>query len=361
MQQPVNVAMAGTARMPPCVVAVPVRNEAERIGHCLDALAAQDARTDFGVVLFLNGCTDGTWGIALGILHGWRRPWRMIHAVLPEGHDHAGGARLAAMDVALSLMPRVGDAMLLSTDADSTVPAHWVARNAQALATCDAVAGHVDVEQGEFETLPPPLIERHHLEARYATLLAAIDAACDPLAHDPWPNHRTHSGASLGFRADSLRRVLPMDAPPHGEGDALVHALLSRNAVVRHDPDITVATSARIYGRAEGGMAETLRLRMTDQSAPCDALLEPAADLVCRATLRARARDAFQPRMRPHTLATRLGLTHAASASPACRGFHDAWRWIENHVAMLAPRAVHPDALPDEIERATRFLAGRAA
>ena len=52
-------------------IAIPARNEADRIGDCLASLAAQrDALGDglisepFGVVVFLNGCNDSSFDIA---------------------------------------------------------------------------------------------------------------------------------------------------------------------------------------------------------------------------------------------------------------------------------------------------------
>ncbi len=53
---------ADPGRRPSLVVAVPVRDEVERIGLCLDSLAAQEG-VDFAemaVVLLLNNTTDGT-------------------------------------------------------------------------------------------------------------------------------------------------------------------------------------------------------------------------------------------------------------------------------------------------------------
>ena len=46
----------------PAVVAIPVRNEAERVTACLLSLAGQvgTGRGRFGVVLFINNTTDAT-------------------------------------------------------------------------------------------------------------------------------------------------------------------------------------------------------------------------------------------------------------------------------------------------------------
>ncbi|WNM08240.1 hypothetical protein RI056_15310 [Komagataeibacter nataicola] len=44
----------------PLVAAIPVRNEAERIGPCLLALARQHAARLTHVVVLLNNCTDAT-------------------------------------------------------------------------------------------------------------------------------------------------------------------------------------------------------------------------------------------------------------------------------------------------------------
>ena len=48
------------------VVAIPVRDEAERIGGCLAALARQSVPADH-IVLLLNNCTDRTADLVRGL------------------------------------------------------------------------------------------------------------------------------------------------------------------------------------------------------------------------------------------------------------------------------------------------------
>ncbi len=63
---------SGSPPVPLCVVAVPVRNEVDRIGACLHALAAQVGigADELGIVLFLNNCTDGTAEAVAALLPG---------------------------------------------------------------------------------------------------------------------------------------------------------------------------------------------------------------------------------------------------------------------------------------------------
>ncbi|MEX1827115.1 glycosyltransferase family 2 protein [Luteibacter sp. CQ10] len=360
MPHPVHVSLvsrevghASQARVTRCTVAIPVRNEAERIHSCLGALHDQRLPTDgFELLLVLNGCTDASWHRALDVLSHWRRPWRMVECVLPMGLDHAGGARAAALGMALER----GTPAVLTTDADSLVGPDWVALNLAALDHGDVVAGDVDIRDDERLALPAHLIERQRLEATYGALLDEIEACCDPLDHDPWPNHRTRSGASLGFRADALRRLPSLPAPPCGEDRALVAALAAHGARIRHDTRIRVGTSPRLAGRARGGMADTLRYRIRRQNARCDPMLEAAHRLVVRASLRARARTVFESGMPPHHLAVHLGLVPGRLTDEPCIHFERAWQWIEANVSALARRPLSPAALPSQIDLARDWL-----
>jgi hypothetical protein len=87
------------------VVAIPARNEAARIGACLDALALQPEAPALKVLL-LNGCTDGTEAEARA--SAARASFRLIlrHEDLPLGLAHAGEARGRALDAAAALLER---------------------------------------------------------------------------------------------------------------------------------------------------------------------------------------------------------------------------------------------------------------
>ncbi len=85
---------------PICVVAVPVRNEVDRIGACLDALAAQEGigPDALGIVLFLNNCTDRTAEVVAAILPGL--PVRVRVITRDFAGAQAGWARREAMEAA---------------------------------------------------------------------------------------------------------------------------------------------------------------------------------------------------------------------------------------------------------------------
>ena len=70
------------------VVAIPVRDEAERIGGCLAALARQSVPTDH-IVLLLNNCTDRTADLVRGLPQAHHR-LHIIESKLDESLASAG-------------------------------------------------------------------------------------------------------------------------------------------------------------------------------------------------------------------------------------------------------------------------------
>ena len=276
-----------------CVVAIPVRNEAERIAACLEALAAQRGigASALGVVLFLNNCTDETAHVVAGLLPSLRIPVRMIEREYAEAN--AGWARREAMEAAADWLDEGEpfDGLILTTDADSRVPTDWVARNLAAVAAgVDAVAGRIALDEADAARLPAALHARGRLEGGYETRLIEIEALIDPLPHDPWPRHWTTSGATLAVRLETYRQVWGMPPLAVGEDKAFVSSLLSSDARVRHDPDILVVTSGRLDGRAPGGAADTMKLRCEVPESPCDPRLEPLPRAVFRYAWRRRLR-----------------------------------------------------------------------
>ncbi|MGH1588031.1 glycosyltransferase [Methylobacterium phyllosphaerae] len=146
-----------------CVVAIPVRNEAERIGACLEALAAQRdmGASGLGVVLFLNNCTDETAHVVAALRPSLCIPVRVIERTFVGAN--AGWARREAMEAAADWLDEgeLFDGLILTTDADSRVPADWVARNLAAVADgVDAVAGRIALDDADAARLPAALHER---------------------------------------------------------------------------------------------------------------------------------------------------------------------------------------------------------
>lgn len=274
---------------PESVIAVPVRNEAERIAACLRAIDAQVglAPGSLGLVLFLNNCTDGTRAIVESVVPTMSVPVRV--RVEDFSGAHAGWARRRAMDAAAAWLGEAG--MILSTDADSRVPADWVARNRAAIAGgVDAVAGRVALDASEAALLPPALLARGALEDAYDTLVTEAEARIDPDPHDPWPCHRTTIGASLAVTRAAYLQVGGMPEIALGEDGAFIAKLLEHGLRVRHATDICVTVSARLTGRAPGGVADTIRSRCEEPDALCDARMEIFPRAVLRFLWRRRFR-----------------------------------------------------------------------
>jgi glycosyltransferase involved in cell wall biosynthesis len=337
-----------------CVVAIPVRDEAERIRSCLTALNAQIRPPD-AVVLLLNNCTDETEMIVRAMAPHLRFHLDTVRRELPSAHANAGHARLLAMQWAAG---RAGeDGVLMTTDADTVVPPDWITRNLRALETgADIVCGQAVIDPLEATMIPAHLHADDALECRLITLLDTLAWMVDPEPHDPPPRHTDASGASLAVRADVFRRVGGIPDIPAGEDRAFVRALWMMNARVRHDPAIQVVVSGRMIGRADGGMADAIGRRIIQQDEFTDAEAEPAEDAFRRYRLRYRARCAWAGTP-DATLASDLGLFRAhLSACLANRFFGSAWADLEVCSAILQRRRVRFVDLPKQIAVAEALL-----
>ena len=271
------------------VVAVPVRDEEERIGPCLDAFASQvGARCDLAVLL-LNNCTDATAERVRARAGALPFPVRLEERHFPPELAHAGTARSLAMALAAEEAGPGG--ILLTTDADGTADRHWIANTLAAMAGgAEVVCGRAVLDPAEALLIPRHLHDDDAAECRYGALLDEIHHLLDPDPHDPWPRHTEHSGASIAVTAEAWARAGGVPASPSGEDRAFLRALRRVDARVRHAPDVVVAVSGRVVGRAPGGMAETIQRRMVEQDPFVDASLEPVATSVLRARLRAAFR-----------------------------------------------------------------------
>lgn len=291
----IEIERLGAGDTPPrVVVAIPVKNEEERIGLCLEALSLQDQVdfADVAVVLLLNNCTDDTAAKVREFAP--LLPYRIeIHAVaLPQAYANAGWARKLAMDAAARLV--ASDGLILTTDADTLAHEDWIAANRREVENGhDAVAGYVMADPMELMQLPPAILERGSLEWEYQQLAAELDARMDPEAHDPWPRHNQNCGASAAVTATAYRAIGGLPPRPVGEDRALFEMLRRIDGKIRHSLEVQVVTSARTDGRASGGLADEIRLR-TDPNHPCDDALEVAMSTLRRAHWRGALRTAWQ-------------------------------------------------------------------
>jgi hypothetical protein len=130
------------------------------------------------------------------------------------------------------------------------------------------------------------------------------------------------------------------------------------DARIRHAPEVTVTVSGRLIGRAAGGMADTMRRRISAPDTNLDDRLEPATDAARRAALRRRVREAWASGIVPASLAAALGVSPAAArAIPGHRFAGAAWEAIELASPSLRRRRVPVADLPEQTRRAHAILA----
>jgi hypothetical protein len=345
------------------IIAIPARNEAERIERCLAALAMQRTRSGtpiaqdaFEVLLLANNCTDTTAATARRLACGLPFALNVMEKNLPGPTATAGGARRTVMSEAADrLEVQFLEGVILTTDADSSVSPTWFADNMRHLDEgSDCVAGYVDAEALEIVGLGSAFLARGRLEDTYLSQIAEIYARCDPRPHDPWPNHRVSSGASLAVKLPAYRAVGGLPPKALGEDTAFTE-LLDRNGFkVRHALDVSVVTSCRLDGRASGGAADTMRYRRDVPDAECDDELEPALQALRRAVMRGFLRKAWQESRFEQAARRLLYLPDVLSCSQT--KFSDAWETLcQHHPALKPGRLLRPSELPRQIATA-RFI-----
>jgi hypothetical protein len=353
---------------PGFVVAIPVRDEEERLPACLRALARQFDRsgqpippTAVRVVLFANNCTDQSASLARKLGKCWALDDRVVEASLPLATAYAGAARRAAMDIAEAWLVAGGewDGVILTTDADSQVAPDWIAENLAAFrAGAEAVLGRIDLD-GEGELLPDALHQRGALEDTYERLLTELSWLLDPLEHNPWPHHATISGASLGLTRTAYCRVGRLPPVPLGEDKALIALLSRQDARIRYCPTAHVITSGRTNGRAPGGVADTLAIRSREPDAFCDDALEPFRTAFARASWRGYLRRLHNTRglAFDQDWGAELGISPREVDDIVTEAaFGAAWSIIEDRSPLFVRQSLRPAELPEQIAIARHSL-----
>jgi glycosyltransferase involved in cell wall biosynthesis len=116
-------------------VVIPAHNEEKTIGRCLDAMTRQTTTKPFEVIVVNNASTDDTARIA-------RQYKNKLHLrVIGERQKGRGAARRRGFACAKG-------SIILSTDADTVVPAGWIHRMAGYFAdpTVLAVTGTMRID-----------------------------------------------------------------------------------------------------------------------------------------------------------------------------------------------------------------------
>jgi hypothetical protein len=245
------------------IVAVPAKNEAERLPTLLRALARQtwlsSSIRPLDVIVVLNNCTDHSAEIAraVAILHAGLN-LRIVEVDFPGISAHVGSARRLAMQRAQEIGGPA--AVLFSTDADATPAADWIEASLRAIrAGADIVTGHIVGDINEEKVLGAGFARRAAGHLQYAKLIDRLKYLVEPVSHDPWPRHRDHTGASIAVRAGVHRAVGGIPALPFREDVAFVASAVAAGYGLRHAPDVRVGVSARLDGRARGGMSDCLK------------------------------------------------------------------------------------------------------
>lgn len=215
------------------VVVVPVRNEERLLGRCLATVqhAAASVRAArplvrVDVVVALDGCTDGSARIAAaaGV------------DVVAGSWGTAGAARAAAVDAAGAAGEHT---WIVSTDADSAVPAHWLTGHLDAARRgAELLLGTVEPDPGD---LAAGVLERWHARHRLEE------------------GHPHVHAANLGVRADVYAASGGFPSLPHGEDAGLAEAARALGHRVLATDRVRVLTSGRSTGRVDHGFAGYLR------------------------------------------------------------------------------------------------------
>ena len=337
------------------VVAVPARNEVERLPK---TLAALDAQKDIdpaatGVVVLLNNCTDGTLEAVRAMNSILRMSVWAVEIELAPAFANAGWARRAAMEYAAGLVAPGG--VILTTDADTIPDPDWISQVLAAFADgVDAVAGYVTADWDELCKLPAAVLERGAIEWEYQNLAVETESRADPRPHDPWPRHNQNCGANAAITLESYRAIGGLPPEPVGEDRAMFNEVRLRDGKIRHSLRAHVVTSARTEGRAFGGMADALRLR-DDPGYPCDDLLETALQTLRRNRTRAKMRRSWEAAggARPRPVPQAAGFEDAE----APRSFGELWSLAERENPALARVPLTSRNMRGELEKMRRLVA----
>ena len=306
------------------VVCVPARNEERRLPGLISALGRQTRRASerLRVLLLLNNTFDASRRAAERVrIEAPGVDLRIVERWFGAAYAHAGSARRAAMEAGAGWLERdgVSGGVILTTDADAVPHEDWVAASCAALeAGADIAAAHIagdPTEEARFSaTFRAAISDVMAVRA----LARDVEDRIDPIPGDPAPRHTDHTGGGLALRLATYRAVGGCPALSCREDLGLVDAVRRLGGVVRHCPAVRVTVSARMHGRAAGGMASTISA-WSERIAQGGVLLvpDPAEQIEhWRARAHARTEAARAAAHLPETLAARSIAAILASRCP---------------------------------------------
>ena len=234
---------------------VPACDEEAHIGRCVEAIELAASRAsvsvDVTVVVVLDRCTDETETVGRASVSASsgrvRWHWCECDAGLASSARQFGLERF--LDGLAGDSGDWGAVCVLSTDADTAVPADWISRHVALLdAGDDAVAGIVDLDSiVDLDNGGVASID-HEAWARDYRFEFAADGT-HPHVH----------AANLAVRLDALQAAGGFGHARRAEDIDLWRRLGELDGVVRRsDTSSVVTTSARLDGRVIGGFATAL-------------------------------------------------------------------------------------------------------
>lgn len=227
-------------------VLIPAHNEEDEIAGCLDSVIhsisqVPENRVQFTcrIVVVVDACTDNTAGLV-----GKFSAREADVVALNTRFRNVGKARNFASNYFIQFISsleqiNLAHAWIAFTDADSRVPADWIASHLKAAeAGVDCLVGTVAPRP---ETGSAELISKWHAQ------------------HELLDDHSYIFGANLGLRGSYLETIGGIPPLSCGEDTAVVSAVLQAGGHVERTDTCRVLTSARLRGRAQGGFSSFLQ------------------------------------------------------------------------------------------------------
>ncbi|MGR0160168.1 glycosyltransferase [Paenarthrobacter nitroguajacolicus] len=235
--------MPGRLDIKSVAVVMPAHNEDQHIGKALlalkaaaDALQLKHQGLEARIMVVLDNCTDRSAEITAAHVSEDPRFCLVNVTLRSTGASRDHGFRTALACLAADATERV---WLATTDADSTVPRHWLTRQVELANTgSDAILGSVEPDPADMD----PAIHRRWLELH-------------PFRED----HQHIYGANLGIRASAYLAAGGFPGLRTHEDRVLVERLRRHGFAVTATDTIRVVTSGRTHARAPEGFAAYLR------------------------------------------------------------------------------------------------------
>ena len=254
-------------RLRVCVV-VPARNEESELPRLISALASQVGLDGlpldpdvFEIIILLNNCLDRSAAVLRDLRPAGLPKLHVAEITLEASEAHVGRARQILFDTAYDRFRSIRrlDGLILTTDADTRPEPDWIGQTcAEFTKNVSGVGGRVLLEPEERAALPPSVQRLFLLDVGYRRALEEMRSLYAPQAEDPFPRHHQHYGASLAVTAAAYAKAGGMPLTRSSEDAALYHAVVASGGRFRHSYRVRVRTSARVLGRAEGGLAFAL-------------------------------------------------------------------------------------------------------